>query len=154
MYVPYALMYTFAAAFLHSNVAVSNGSLRRKDNVTETAVKCITKKEQISESHADALGVRLAYDAYKQAIDQREEEEEEEKRSQFTAEQRFFIAFGKAVCNDKKLFEKKLDAHHAPWRARVVGALRQFQAFGRAFHCPTGSTMNPVDKCTLLGYPH
>ncbi len=133
-----------------------NGSLCRNANIDWMAVKCATKKEQLYENLADVLGVRLAYDAYERAIDQGEGEgDDEEKESQLTAEQRFFVAFGKSVCNDKALLGNEFDdADHAPWRVRVVGALRQSHAFGRAFHCPTDSVMNPLDKCSLLGYPH
>ncbi len=113
----------------------------------------MVNRAQIVENHADVLGIRLAYDAYKRAIDQGEEEDdEEEKQSHFTADQRFFIAYGKAWCGDKKNFEGSLHGLHAPMRARVVGALRQFPPFARAFRCPTGSAMNPLRRCSVLGY--
>lgn len=32
---------------------------------------------------------------------------------------------------------------------RVLGSVSQFEEFGRAFHCPKDSPMNPVRKCSV-----
>lgn len=32
---------------------------------------------------------------------------------------------------------------------RVIGSASQFEEFGRVFHCPRGSPMNPVNKCAV-----
>lgn len=32
---------------------------------------------------------------------------------------------------------------------RVLGSVSQFEEFGRAFHCPKDSPMNPAHKCSV-----
>lgn len=32
---------------------------------------------------------------------------------------------------------------------RVLGSVSQFEEFGRAFHCPRDSPMNPAHKCSV-----
>jgi len=38
---------------------------------------------------------------------------------------------------------------HAPNPARVWGVVQNSQEFASAYNCPSGSPMNPVNKCTL-----
>lgn len=33
--------------------------------------------------------------------------------------------------------------------ARVLGSVSQFEEFGRVFHCPKNSPMNPAHKCSV-----
>lgn len=36
-----------------------------------------------------------------------------------------------------------------PSPGRVLGSVSQFEEFGRVFHCPKNSPMNPVHKCSV-----
>ena len=38
---------------------------------------------------------------------------------------------------------------HAPNKYRVNVVLGNFDQFSKAFNCPAGSKMNPVNKCSI-----
>eukprot|EP00069_Balaena_mysticetus_P005093 bmy_04919T0 len=52
-----------------------------------------------------------------------------------------------------KLAYYVLTDKHAPEHYRVLGSVSQFEEFGRAFHCPKDSPMNPAHKCSVWA-PH
>ncbi|RWR99250.1 endothelin-converting enzyme 1-like isoform X3, partial [Leptotrombidium deliense] len=67
-------------------------------------------------------------------------------------EQLFFIAYASSCCNDhsKEFIEAQLkDDSHAPERSRVLVPLMNSDDFAKAYNCPQGSKMNPVNKCLL-----
>ena len=56
----------------------------------------------------------------------------------------FYIAYGQSHCSigDEK-------DPHAPGKARVNVVLSNSKDFAKAFNCPTGSPMNPKNKCLM-----
>jgi len=89
----------------------------------------------LGEDLADAGGIKFAYRAFT-AKAQRTEEEERV----------FFTSFAQTWCSvdrAKAVESQMLSDPHAPGKFRVIGAMTQFPAFARAFHCPTGSPMAP-----------
>nr|XP_020143635.1 endothelin-converting enzyme-like 1 [Microcebus murinus] len=73
-------------------------------------------------------------------------------RLKYTHNQLFFIAFAQNWCikrRSQSIYLQVLTDKHAPEHYRVLGSVSQFEEFGRAFHCPKDSPMNPVHKCSV-----
>ncbi|KAK2108291.1 endothelin converting enzyme-like 1 [Saguinus oedipus] len=49
----------------------------------------------------------------------------------------------------QSIYLQVLTDKHAPEHYRVLGSVSQFEEFGRAFHCPKDSPMNPAHKCSV-----
>ncbi|KFO92881.1 Endothelin-converting enzyme-like 1, partial [Buceros rhinoceros silvestris] len=67
----------------------------------------------------------------------------------YTHDQLFFIAFAQNWCikrRSQSIYLQVLTDKHAPEHYRVLGSVSQFEEFGRVFHCPKNSPMNPVHK--------
>ena len=60
--------------------------------------------------------------------------------------------FFQASCSSgtKEVNEEQLKTGHSPKRYRVIGTLSNIREFSLAFHCPTGSQMNPKEKCEIF----
>ncbi|KAM3616694.1 uncharacterized protein V6R79_021851 [Siganus canaliculatus] len=70
----------------------------------------------------------------------------------YTHEQLLFIAFAQNWCMKRRsqsIYLQLLTDKHAPEHYRVIGSVSQFDEFARGFHCPKGSPMNPVEKCSV-----
>uniref|UniRef100_A0A2I3H7X3 Endothelin converting enzyme like 1 n=1 Tax=Nomascus leucogenys TaxID=61853 RepID=A0A2I3H7X3_NOMLE len=76
-------------------------------------------------------------------------------RLKYTHDQLFFIAFAQVGRNwcikrrSQSIYLQVLTDKHAPEHYRVLGSVSQFEEFGRAFHCPKDSPMNPAHKCSV-----
>ncbi|KAI1715809.1 peptidase family m13 domain-containing protein [Ditylenchus destructor] len=114
------------------------------------------------ENIADHGGIRAAYKAWQYFLDDVEDglaEDPSETYSigtieDFSDEQLFFIAAGFEHCYQMQseylysLLNVRRDPH-APGEARVNIVFGNQPEFARAFQCPRGSGMNPVDKCSV-----
>uniref|UniRef100_A0A2K5J9S0 Endothelin converting enzyme like 1 n=1 Tax=Colobus angolensis palliatus TaxID=336983 RepID=A0A2K5J9S0_COLAP len=49
----------------------------------------------------------------------------------------------------QSIYLQVLTDKHAPEHYRVLGSVSQFEEFGRAFHCPKDTPMNPAHKCSV-----
>ncbi|KAH0624262.1 hypothetical protein JD844_007925 [Phrynosoma platyrhinos] len=49
----------------------------------------------------------------------------------------------------QSIYLQVLTDKHAPEHYRVLGSVSQFEEFGRVFHCPKNSPMNPTHKCSV-----
>ena len=68
---------------------------------------------------------------------------------EFTEEQLWWISFGRGYCNvyQPSYIKFMTSLAHPPPSARVIGVAQNFKEFADAFQCPTGSPMNPRNKC-------
>ena len=106
----------------------------------------------LGENIADNGGLRQAYRAYQNYIRFNGPEPQLPGLEKYTMEQLFFIAFANIECNamtKERLRSRIVFGVHCPGRYRVLGPVSNFDEFARAFQCPVGSPMNPVNKCVL-----
>ncbi|XP_069390627.1 endothelin-converting enzyme-like 1 isoform X1 [Paralichthys olivaceus] len=105
----------------------------------------------LGENIADMGGLKLSYFAYQKWV--REHGPERPLPGlKYTHEQLLFIAFAQNWCMKRRsqsIYLQLLTDKHAPEHYRVIGSVSQFDEFSRVFHCPKGSPMNPVDKCSV-----
>ncbi|XP_048836249.1 endothelin-converting enzyme-like 1 [Brienomyrus brachyistius] len=105
----------------------------------------------LGENIADMGGLKLSYYAYQKWV--REHGPERPLPGlKYTHEQLLFIAFAQNWCMKRRsqsIYLQLLTDKHAPEHYRVIGSVSQFDEFGRVFHCPRGSPMHPVQKCSV-----
>ena len=107
-----------------------------------------------TENTADNGGMAATRQAYKKwKIDNNIKIKSDQKilpGLEFTEEQLWWISYGKSYCNvfEPGYYENWLD-DHAARKARIHGVVQNFQQFADAFKCPSGSPMNPENKCGL-----
>ncbi|KAG9348182.1 hypothetical protein JZ751_001917 [Albula glossodonta] len=100
------------------------------DNFTVYNLK-VNGRLTLGENIADLGGLKLSYYAYQKWV--RDHGPERPLPGlKYTHEQLLFIAFAQNWC----------------MKRRVIGSVSQFDEFGRVFHCPKGSPMHPVNKCS------
>ncbi|KAI1892524.1 hypothetical protein AGOR_G00134480 [Albula goreensis] len=105
----------------------------------------------LGENIADNGGVRQAYKAYLKWVD-REGEEPRLPGLDLNHKQLFFLNFAQVWCGSYRpeyaSQSIKTDSH-SPLQYRVMGSLQNFEAFSEAFHCKSGTSMNPKVKCRV-----
>ncbi|KAH6932393.1 hypothetical protein HPB50_005236 [Hyalomma asiaticum] len=96
-----------------------------------------------SESLADLVGARLAYDTFSSFP----EVYKGVTLAGFnmSSEQLFFVNHCVKLCAEKSKMAKR----YAPYRSRCIVPLRNMLEFSRAFGCKTGTLMNPPEKCSF-----
>jgi putative endopeptidase len=105
----------------------------------------------VGESIADLGGLTLAHMAFERTLAGKPAPP---KIDGFTAEQRFFLAWGRIwATNSRAQFERLLvnvDPHPLP-RFRVDGSVSNMPSFASAFSCPVGDAMvrPPADRCKI-----
>uniref|UniRef100_H2ZFD7 Endothelin-converting enzyme 1 n=1 Tax=Ciona savignyi TaxID=51511 RepID=H2ZFD7_CIOSA len=106
----------------------------------------------LGENIADNGGVRLAYNAYQVWKQTNGSSEMLLPSLNYTHNQLFFISFAQLWCSlttpQALKHQVKVDVHSPP-KPRVIGSLSNFAEFSKAFNCPSGSPMNPVEKCKV-----
>ncbi len=109
----------------------------------------VNGKLTLGENIADHGGVKLAYQAFKQA---QEGASERLVADGHTEEQQFFLAVGQAWCSKSrdKIARMLVNVDpHSPPKFRVIGSLSNMPEFSEAFSCKPSAPMNPPDKCTV-----
>jgi len=139
----------------------SNNFLKRRECFTKQYGRYvydgIQLKESTSQSEniADNGGMRLAYTAYQKWYESQTKKDlakETLPNLRYTAKQLFFISFAQIWCNDVHPKVKALQVsvdQHMPGKFRIIGPLSNFDEFSKEFNCPSGSPMNPREKCVL-----
>ncbi|MDE1160384.1 MAG: M13 family metallopeptidase [Acidobacteriaceae bacterium] len=106
----------------------------------------------LGENTADNGGLRISFQAMEKTIAENKEKAlpgyVDGKRDGYTAEQRFFLAFGQVWCENSteqsRRMAAKVDPHSAgQWRTN--GSVQNFDEFGKAFGCKVGSPMRPAN---------
>ncbi|XP_071054767.1 endothelin-converting enzyme homolog [Onthophagus taurus] len=105
-----------------------------------------TKEENV----ADNEGIRVAFKAYK---------DKRKRRGlilpgmpNFDENRLFFLAYAQNWCGTitpQGLRNRLAVGKHSPNRIRVLGTLANSVEFADVWNCPTGSPMNPINKCVL-----
>ncbi|KAI6174597.1 hypothetical protein M3Y97_01008200 [Aphelenchoides bicaudatus] len=117
----------------------------------ESGTQCIGK-QTIGENTADNGGIQTAYRSYRSHMDYYGEDPALPGKiaSQFSNDQLFFIGFARTWCNpdDKPLSSYNWTDAHSPDPYRIIGALRNFDAFRAAFNCPVDSNYAPKQNDT------
>ncbi|ELV09591.1 Endothelin-converting enzyme-like 1 [Tupaia chinensis] len=124
--------------------------VRLYDNFTVYSQR-VNGKHTLGENIADMGGLKLAYYAYQKWVREHGPEHPLQ-RLKYTHNQLFFIAFAQNWCikrRSQSIYLQVLTDKHAPEHYRVLGSVSQFEEFGRAFHCPKDSPMNPAHKCSV-----
>ncbi|OUM59294.1 hypothetical protein PIROE2DRAFT_15212 [Piromyces sp. E2] len=106
----------------------------------------------LAENIADNGGIDRSYEAWQKSILKNPKQATKRNQilpglSDYTMDQLFYIAYGQSHCaiEDEYIIR---DAH-APGIARVNLVLSNSKHFAKTFNCPTGSKMNPENKCHL-----
>jgi predicted metalloendopeptidase len=114
---------------------------------------CVSGVRTQGENIADNGGIKSAYIAFKanQILDGTDPSLPGY-MGKYTQDQLFFMAFGQVWCRNIKLSaipQQLLLDPHAPARDRVLGTVKNFPQFGKAFNCPLGSPMYPKNHCNV-----
>jgi endothelin-converting enzyme/putative endopeptidase len=105
-------------------------------------------KLTLGENTADNGGVRLAFMALMKSLDAKPQP----KINGFTPQQRFFLAWGQAWCENVRPEISRLLAQtdpHSPGRNRVNGVLGNMPEFRQAFACHEGQPMVHAPACRV-----
>ncbi|KAM3958770.1 endothelin-converting enzyme homolog [Aphomia sociella] len=109
-------------------------------------------KKTLGENIADNGGVREALVALKRHLQRNGPEEKLPGFEDMTSEQLFFLSYGNLWCgvSTKDSLEADLSDEHSPQKFRARGALQNNEEFAMAWHCPSGSAMNPTKRCIIF----
>uniref|UniRef100_A0A8C0USM0 Kell metallo-endopeptidase (Kell blood group) n=1 Tax=Cyanistes caeruleus TaxID=156563 RepID=A0A8C0USM0_CYACU len=102
------------------------------------------------ENTADTGGVAIAYQAYKNWL--KKHKEKDLPKIGLSHDQLFYLSFAHAMCGyqDPEMLQSSLNTDpHSPLPLRVSGPVSNSQDFSKSFQCPSGSPMNPDNKCRI-----
>ncbi|VDO28865.1 unnamed protein product [Onchocerca flexuosa] len=107
----------------------------------------------VGENIADNAGLKTALIAYKSWVEENSRQEAALPGFQnMTSMQMFFLAYANNWCSlirPKHYLQIIMADVHAPSKYRAIIPLQNRPEFSEAFHCPVGSPMNPVKKCSI-----
>jgi putative endopeptidase len=106
-------------------------------------------KLTLGENTADNGGARIALMALHEMMAQNQQDPEK-KVEGYTADQRFFLGFGRVWCQNITPELLRVSARtdpHSPGKWRVNGVVRNMPEFQKAFNCKPGQPMAPENAC-------
>jgi len=109
-------------------------------------------KLTLGENTADNGGLRIAFQAMMDTLQQEGKKAETKKIDGFTPEQRFFISFAQIWCSNQTEQSLRVTAKtdpHSPGKFRTDGSVQNFDEFGKAFNCKKGTPMYPENSCRV-----
>lgn len=104
----------------------------------------------LGENGADNAGIRLAYMAFLQALENGSVSKE--KLDGYTPQQRFYLGFAQVFCgNERPEFLRNMvrTNPHSPSQFRVIGTLQNQGEFAQAFGCSAGQPMVAANGCRV-----
>ncbi|XP_019873240.1 neprilysin-4 [Aethina tumida] len=104
------------------------------------------------ENIADNGGIRIAFKAYKRERFYSSSNNRLPGLLEFTPEQLFFLGYAQVWCangTSKYMKDWMFNEVHSPNRVRVIGTLANYEEFAKAWNCPAGTSMNPIQKCRV-----
>ncbi|KAK5643041.1 hypothetical protein RI129_009208 [Pyrocoelia pectoralis] len=106
----------------------------------------VDPNKSINENMADTIGLQQSYKAF-MLLNHKSSVSD----TNMSLEKLFFVAYGTMWCAQEtpEYLQKLQNGNYAPNRYRVIGAVSNSEEFAKAFNCPLGSRMNPVNKCML-----
>ncbi|BFZ14190.1 hypothetical protein BsWGS_17229 [Bradybaena similaris] len=105
----------------------------------------------VIENIADSGLFRLAYKAYLNYTNTVTTRELNFTYLPFSNDKLFFIRAAQLWCQKETFGKAKetMNGRYSPTEFRVNGPLQNFVEFADVFRCPSGSPMNPVNKCVI-----
>lgn len=103
------------------------------------------------ENIADNGGLKQSFRAYRKWVS-RHGPEPELPGLNLTHDQLFFLNYAQIWCGTMRpedAINKIRSSVHSPGVIRVIGPLSNSKDFARAYNCPLGSPMNPLNKCNV-----
>ncbi|GJQ69914.1 Nep2 [Trypoxylus dichotomus] len=103
------------------------------------------------ENIADNGGLKEAYYAYN-SWTKRNRPEPKLPGLDYTPNQMFWISAANVWCaryRPETLKMRILTGYHSPGNFRVIGPMSNFEEFSKDFNCPSGTNMNPKNKCAV-----
>uniref|UniRef100_A0A646QCN2 Neprilysin n=1 Tax=Hemiscolopendra marginata TaxID=943146 RepID=A0A646QCN2_9MYRI len=106
------------------------------------------------ENLSDNSGLKAAYMAYQSWIETNGEDLPLLGLTEFTGNQLFWLAFASNWCTPSNLITES-EKHQeflnllTSNKYRVIGTVQNLEEFANDFNCPSGSPMNPIEKCKV-----
>ncbi|BFZ23835.1 hypothetical protein BsWGS_26874 [Bradybaena similaris] len=104
-----------------------------------------------AKSMDDIGGLKLAFRAYKKYVNTLAQPSRIP-GLYLSRDQVFFVSFAQIFCGKythQGLVYLVKSGQHLPGKYRILGVLQNSEDFAKAYNCPKGSFMNPVDKCNV-----
>lgn len=109
----------------------------------------VNGKLTLGEAIGDLVGLRMSYRAWKKSLAGKPAPPEIDG---FTAEQRFFLGFGRVWSQNQRPEALRLQIQtdpHAPGKFRCNGTVMNMPEFASAFGCKTGDAMVKAQRCVV-----